>query len=100
MIHVVAIVSAKPGQRPALLDAFVDIVPAVLAESGCIEYSVAIDSPDAEPAFGPHTVVVIEKWENEAALKAHAASAHMVAFGLRAKDLSAGIAIHRLQTAR
>ncbi len=99
MIHVVAIISAKAGQRPALLDAFAELSPIVLTESGCIEYSVTIDTPDADPAFGPDTIIVIEKWESPDTLKARAASAHMAAFGLRAKDLAAGVAIHRLQAA-
>jgi quinol monooxygenase YgiN len=99
MIHVVAIISARPGQRPALLNAFAEISPIVLAESGCIEYSVTIDTTDADPAFGTDTIIVIEKWESADALKAHAGSAHMAAFGLLAKDLAAGVAIHRLQAA-
>ncbi len=38
MIHVVAIITAKPGQREAILQAFRANVPAVHAEQGCIEY--------------------------------------------------------------
>ena len=97
MIHVVAIISAKPGQRSALLDAFKDIVPAVRAEDGCIEYAVTTDGPDAEPAFGPNVVIVIEKWDSPAALKAHAASSHMATFGARLKDVVASSAVHVLQ---
>jgi quinol monooxygenase YgiN len=87
MIHVIAILSAKPNQQHALLDAFASIVPAVLAENGCIEYSVTVDTPDANPAFGVGTVIVIEKWDSRAVLKAHAASSHMAAFSARTKDL-------------
>jgi quinol monooxygenase YgiN len=39
MIHVVAVITAKPGQRAALLEAFAALRPAVLAEAGCIEYA-------------------------------------------------------------
>jgi quinol monooxygenase YgiN len=97
MIHVVAIITAKPGQRSVLLDAFADAVPSVRAESGCIEYSITTDSVNADPAFGPDTVIAIEKWESPAALKAHAASPHMAAFSARVKDACASIAVHRLE---
>ena len=97
MIHVVAIITAKPDQRSVLLEAIADIVPTVRAENGCIEYSATIDVPDAEPAFGPDVLIVIEKWESPEALKAHAASAHMAAFSARIKDACASVAVHRLQ---
>src|SRR5690349_20109795 len=43
MIHVIAIITAKPGQRAAVLELFRANVPAVHAEAGCIEYGAAID---------------------------------------------------------
>ena len=102
MIHVVASITAKPGQRAALLRAFKDNVPAVLAEAGCIEYSAVVDMPDG-PAFqarlGDDTFFVIEKWEDMAALAAHGASPHMVAYGKKTRELVAGRAIHILTAA-
>ena len=38
MIHVVAVITAKPGMRKAILQAFRANVPAVRAEKGRIEY--------------------------------------------------------------
>jgi quinol monooxygenase YgiN len=35
-VHIVAIITAKPGQRDTLLEAFRANVPAVLEEDGCI----------------------------------------------------------------
>lgn len=99
MIHVLAILTAKPGQRDAVLQHFKAIVPTVLAEAGCIEYGPVIDVPDADPAFGPDTFVVVEKWESMAALKAHAAAPHMKAYGERVKELMAARAVHVLQPA-
>ena len=99
MIHVLAIITAKPGKRGALLEAFKAIMPAVHGEAGCIEYGPVIDVADAEPAFGPDTFVVIEKWESMAALKAHAKAPHMVAYGERTKDLVARRAVHVLTPA-
>ncbi|HEY4162296.1 MAG TPA: putative quinol monooxygenase [Dongiaceae bacterium] len=99
MIHVLAILTAKPGQRKAYLDAFNANVPAVRAEAGCIEYAAAVDVEGASPAFGPDTFVVIEKWESMAALKSHAAAPHMKAFGEKTKDIAAQRAVHVLDPA-
>jgi quinol monooxygenase YgiN len=99
MIHVLAILTAKPGQRKALLEAFNANIPAVRAEAGCIEYSAAVDVEGASPAFGPDTFVAVEKWESMAALKAHAVAPHMKAYAEKTKDLLAQRAIHVLEPA-
>jgi quinol monooxygenase YgiN len=100
MIHVIAIITAKPGQRDAVLAAFNANVPAVRAEKGCIEYGAAVDlSPSLgamQANFGPDTFVVIEKWESPTALGAHAASPHMAAYGAKTKDMLASRVIHIL----
>jgi len=44
MIHVVAIITAKPGMRGQILEAFHANMPAVHAEAGCIEYGPAVDA--------------------------------------------------------
>src|SRR6266496_2877959 len=65
MIHVIAIITAKPGQRAAVLEHFRANVPAVRAEAGCIEYGAAVDVENMGTAsYGPDTFVVIEKWES------------------------------------
>ena len=46
MIHVIAVISAKPGMRDLILQAFRDNVPAVRAEQGCIEYGAAVDADE------------------------------------------------------
>jgi quinol monooxygenase YgiN len=99
VIHVVAIITAKPGQRGALLELFKANVPAVNAEPGCIEYGATIDVRGAEPAFGPDIFVVIEKWESLAALKAHGSAPHMAAFAAKTKHLLAARAVHVLDPA-
>lgn len=99
MIHVIAIITAKPGQRDAVLAAFRANRPAVLAEDGCLEYEAAIDADPALPIqapFGPDAFAIIEKWRDLDALKAHAASAHMRAYGEKTRDLLAGRTIHVL----
>src|SRR2546429_3769935 len=49
MIHVIAVITAKPGKRGAILEAFRANVPAVRAEKGCMEYGAAIDAENAPP---------------------------------------------------
>ena len=50
MIYVVAIITAKPGMREAILKEFRANVPAVHAEQGCIEYGPAIDAGALPPS--------------------------------------------------
>src|ERR1700682_33250 len=92
MIHVLAIITAKPGQRDAILTAFRANMPAVHAEAGCIEYGPAVDAEGMggfQTKFGPDTFVVIEKWESIDALKPHAHAPHMAAYGAKTKELIA-----------
>ena len=102
MIHVVAIITAKPGQRPAILEAIRANLPAVRAERGCIEYGPAIDADGIGPfqtKAGPDAVFVIEKWADADALKAHAVAPHMAAYSAKVKDLVASRVIHVLSPA-
>lgn len=99
IVHVIAVITAKPGQRADVLAAFHENVPAVQAEDGCIEYGATIDADDVGPlqtAFGPDTFVVIEKWESLDHLKAHVVAPHMATYGARVKDLMADRIIHVL----
>jgi quinol monooxygenase YgiN len=99
MIHVVAVITAKPGKREEILRHFRTNVPAVRAEQGCIEYGAAIDAENALPIqtpWGADTFLVIEKWDSIDALKAHAAAPHMAAYGAKTKDLIARRVIHIL----
>ena len=92
-------ITAKPGQREKILEAFRANVPACRAEGGCIEYGATIDAENA-PAFakpfGPDTFVVVEKWASMAALEAHAAAPHMAAYAARVKDCIANRAVYVL----
>jgi quinol monooxygenase YgiN len=102
MIHVVAVITAKPGKRAEILGAFRANVPNVHAEKGCIEYGAAIDADPALPfqkKWGDDTFLVIEKWESMEALKAHAAAPHMAAYGAKTRDLIASRVIHILSPA-
>ena len=102
MIHVVALVTAKPGQRAAVLEAFHANIPAVHAEPGCIEYGPVIDAEGAggmQAKLGEDSFAVIEKWQTMDALKAHARSPHMAEYSAKVKDMIASRAVHVLSDA-
>ncbi|MEO7242047.1 MAG: putative quinol monooxygenase [Variovorax sp.] len=100
MIHVVAIITAKPGLRERMLEVFRANVPAVLAEAGCIAYEAVVDANGAAAGyaqFGADTFVVVERWESMQALQAHAVSPHMKAYGAKVKEWIASRAVHVLE---
>ncbi|HWV92127.1 MAG TPA: putative quinol monooxygenase [Burkholderiales bacterium] len=102
MIHVIAVITAKPGKREEVLKHFRANVPAVRAEKGCIEYGAAIDADPALPVqtkYGADTFVVVEKWESMDALRAHAAAPHMAAYAAKTKEHIASRVIHILSPA-
>jgi quinol monooxygenase YgiN len=97
MIHVLAIITAKPGMRAQILEAFHANIPAVLAEDGCIEYGPVVDTASSPAKFGDDTFVVVEKWASADHLKAHAASPHMAAYGAKTREMVASRTIHIMQ---
>ena len=100
MIHVIAKITTKPGRRSDVLEAFLNNVPTVLAEKGCIEYQPVIDSEgaaDFQTDIGADTFIVVEKWATLDDLHAHAKSEHMVAYGARVRDMIADRAVHVLE---
>jgi quinol monooxygenase YgiN len=99
MIHVLAIITAKPGKRAEVLAAFHGIVPAVRKEEGCIEYGAAVDAEglgSSQARLGPDTYAVVEKWASTAALSAHTKAPHLVEFRDKTKDLIASRVVHVL----
>jgi quinol monooxygenase YgiN len=102
MIHVLAIITAKPGMRDRILEAFRANVDAVRAEAGCLGYEAVVDVRAGAPGFaqfGADAFVVVEKWSSLEALQAHAVAPHMKAYAARVKDHTASRAIHVLEPA-
>ena len=102
MIHVLAIITTKPGQRDTVLKAFQANMPAVHAEKGCIEYGPATDADgfgSFQTKFGADTFVVIEKWATADDLKAHSTAPHMAAYAAKTKEMIASRTIHILSPA-
>lgn len=102
MLHVLAIITTRPGLRDAVLAEFRANMPAVLAEPGCLEYGPAIDAEGMggfQAPLGPDTFVVVEKWADAAALRAHAAAPHMAAYAGRTREMIENRVIHVLSPA-
>jgi quinol monooxygenase YgiN len=102
MIHVLATVTLNPGTRDAFLKVFKANVPNVLAEDGCLEYGAAVDADtdlSIQVELGPDVVVVVEKWRDVAALKAHSVAPHMIAYRVAARDYIRSVSIQVLDPA-
>ena len=102
MIHVIATVQLAPGTREKFLAEFRKVIPDVKAEAGCIEYGPAIDAQTdiaIQAKVGDDRVVVIEKWETVAALKAHGVAPHMQAYRARVKEYVRGMELRVLSPA-
>ena len=100
MIHVLAIITAKPGMRDRILEAWRGNADAVRAEGGCIAYDAVVDVRDGGAGFaqfGADTFVVVERWASMAALRAHGAAPHMKTYAAKVKDYTASRAIHVLE---
>ena len=71
MIHVLAMITAKPGMRERILEAYRGNVANVRAEAGCLAYEAVVDVPGMPSVFaqfGADTFVVVERWESVEAL--------------------------------
>ncbi|MFJ3788596.1 putative quinol monooxygenase [Kitasatospora sp. NPDC090091] len=71
-VQLVILITTLPGRGSEQAAAFERLAPVVRAEPGCLQYDLHQVSGD------PDRFVLIERWESEAALAAHDATAHMV----------------------
>jgi quinol monooxygenase YgiN len=100
MVHVIAKITAQPGQRDELLAEFHKLVPQVHAEAGCIEYVPAVDVAsgiDAQQPIGDDSFLVIEKWESIQHLQDHLAAPHMAAYRETVRELVSSVTLNVLQ---
>ena len=102
MIHVIARITTKPGHRQAFLAEFHRLIPSVLAEEGCVQYTPTIDALtglEAQQLAGENVVVIIEQWASVPALQAHLAAKHMAAYRERVKDFVDHVQLEVMETA-
>lgn len=93
MINSLAFITAHPGKREALVEAWKLNAPLVRAEQGCVEYTATVDVPSAGPfqtPMGDDTIVIVEKWATIEDLRAHVIAPHMKAYAEKTRDLVAG----------
>ncbi len=102
MIFVIATVTVQPGKRDDFISAFKELVPAVLAEDGCIEYGPTIDletNMGAQQALRNDVVTVMEKWDDLDALEAHLIAPHMLEYRAKVKEIVASTSLQVLEPA-
>jgi quinol monooxygenase YgiN len=76
VIHVIASIQAKQGQRDALVRAFQKILGRVQAKPGCLEYTLALHAETdlaGQAPYDSNVVTIVEKWSDLAALNLHLA---------------------------
>lgn len=76
-VAVVALIVAKPGAEAKLLEQLEGIVGPTRSEEGALQYDLHRDLQE------PRRFIFIERWASEAALAAHARSAHIDAYARR-----------------
>lgn len=101
MIIVIATIQCKPGKRDSFLAEFLQVVPQVLKETGCLEYGPAVDASTdlANQNRDADRVTIVEKWESLATLQAHLVAPHMHAYRPRVKDFVASSELRVLEAA-
>lgn len=99
MINVIATITVKSECRDDFLKIFNANVPAVLEESGCLEYFPCTDADSglSIQELDDTAVTIIEKWETMDALHAHLKAPHMAAYKEKVKDMVTGLSLKVLQ---
>ena len=100
MIHVIATIELHDGKKNAFLAEFRALVPTVMAEEGCIEYSPTVDVPTNIPAQGGErldVVTIVERWRDLPALEAHLSAPHMAAYRVRVRDFVKSVKLQILR---
>ena len=102
MIHVIAVITTKPGKREEVLGHFKANVPNVLAVDGCHAFEATIDAAgigEFQTKFGDDTFVVVARWERASHLAAHITAPHMAEYAAKVKDMLAERTIHVTEAA-
>ncbi len=99
MVNVLAAIEIKEGFVDEFTKIFIENVPNVLAEKGCIEYTPTID---AQTTIGiqktnKNIVTIIEKWESLDHLYAHLKAPHMSIYREKVKDMVVGVSLKVLK---
>lgn len=101
MVHVIAFIKVKPQHRNDLIRIFKANVPNVLAEDGCIQYTLTTDTDSGIDiqAKDPDILTVIEKWASKEALQMHLAAPHMEQYRKDTEGMTEGLDLRILEDA-
>ncbi|MDZ8119555.1 putative quinol monooxygenase [Pontiella agarivorans] len=101
MVHVIAFIKVKPEHREEFTRIFKANIPNVLAEDGCIQYTLTADTDSGIDiqTKDPNILTVIEKWSSREALQAHLASPHMKQYGSDTEGMTEGLDLRVLEDA-
>jgi quinol monooxygenase YgiN len=86
MIYVIATIELQADTRARFLSELASTAPEVRREAGCLEYNATVDvssGSSRQPPLRADVVTIVEKWVDLAALTAHLAAPHMLAFRQR-----------------
>ena len=100
MLHVVATAELNPGTRDAYLAELKAVTPTVRAEDGCIQYDATAPLSteiSTNRTVDPNVVVILEKWRDLAALKAHLAAPHMAVYRDQVKGMRRAMNVQVLE---
>ena len=100
MIHVLALIETTEGHRDDFLAEFAQVAIPVRQESGCIEYGAAVDAVTdltQQLKLGETSVLIIEKWESLAHLKAHLVAPHMIDYRVKIKPFVQSVRLQVLE---
>jgi quinol monooxygenase YgiN len=100
MIHAIAAIKAREGERDNLVAAFREILPEVRAKTGCLEYSLALHLRTGfpgQPPFDENEFIIVEKWDDLESLKAHMADPKYQAWFVKLWPLVAGASMQVFQ---
>ena len=91
-LHVVAVITAKPGSEDAVREAMSGLVAPTREEAGCLRYDLS------ESSSSPGTFVTVEEWSDPSDLDQHLATDHVQgALASVGEQLAAPPAIHPLK---
>lgn len=82
MLTVIAEIKIREGDDffQTVVQAFQQVTPLVLQESGCYGYTLYVDQPTglSFQRNGAHSIIMFEQWETAEALQAHLQTVHML----------------------
>lgn len=95
MLHVIASITIKEGAIEDIKRIYASFTPKVEQEEGCIMYRPTVDylTDIHTQVLDNCTITVIEKWESEAAFKAHLNAPHVLQFREDIKGIVENVSI-------